>query len=53
MKRLLHAIAHLFRFYTGTVETWWREDGMLMIGFKCDVCGKISGVHESPFGTRR
>lgn len=53
MTRLLHTLAHWFGWNHGTVESWWRKDGTLMIGFRCSGCGRISGVHESVFGTRR
>lgn len=46
MNRLTHWIAHKFGLNTGQVVTRWDSD-RLMIGFRCDVCGDISGEHES------
>lgn len=46
MRRLIHWVAHKFGSNTGEVTTWWQGD-KLMIGFRCDGCGKVSGAHES------
>ena len=46
MGRLTHWIAHKLGTNTGEVATWWDGD-RLMIGFRCDGCGKVSGAHES------
>ena len=40
-----HRITHLFGWNTGRVVSWW-DDTRLMIGFRCDGCGDIQGVHE-------
>lgn len=46
--RLIHWVAHLFGWNTGQVYSWWDANtGKLMIGFRCDKCGDIQGVHES------
>lgn len=50
---MFHKIAHLLRWNYGRVKTWWRDDGQLMVGFECSKCGKLSGVHESYFGTKK
>jgi len=42
---MVHWIAHLFHWQRGTVETWW-DGNKLFVGFKCSVCGKISGIAE-------
>jgi hypothetical protein len=47
MTRLLHRLAHYLGLTTGRVETWRRRDGTLMVGFRCDGCGKLTGVHPS------
>lgn len=41
---ITHAIAHLFRLNHGRVETFWRH-GELFVGFRCDTCGRLQGVH--------
>lgn len=46
---LLHWIEHLFGWNTGVVYSWWDGD-RLMIGFRCNGCGDIQGVHESRIG---
>lgn len=46
MGELLHRLAHLLGLTTGTVETWW-DGNKLMVGFKCSGCGLVSGTHES------
>lgn len=46
IERLIHWLAHKLGSNTGEVTTWWRGD-VLMIGFKCHGCGKVSGAHES------
>lgn len=44
--RLVHRISHWLGWNTGTIETWW-EGERLMVGFKCGGCGKLQGIHES------
>jgi hypothetical protein len=46
--KLIHWIAHLFGWNHGKVYTWW-DGNTLMIGFRCDGCDTISGVHKSTF----
>ena len=46
MSRLLHKLAHFFGWNTGDVYVFWHGE-RLMVGFKCDGCGKMQGVHES------
>lgn len=46
MRPVLHWLAHRFGYNTGEVATWW-EGKRLMVGFRCDGCGEISGIHES------
>lgn len=48
MKRLAHWIAHRFGWNHGYVETWTRNDGTLMVGYRCKGCGKLSGIHPFP-----
>lgn len=45
IKKLLHKIAHLLWWNHGNVETWY-EGEIMMIGFRCIECGKLSGVQE-------
>jgi hypothetical protein len=46
VKMLLHWLVHRLDLNQGYVETWW-DEGRLMVGFKCDGCGRIQGAHES------
>lgn len=49
-KKLLHEISHKLSMNTGVVELWWEETKpmpSLMVGFRCDKCGRLSDVHES------
>jgi hypothetical protein len=46
MNKLTHWIAHKFGWNTGEVAVFWRG-ARLMVGFRCDGCGTLSGVHES------
>lgn len=41
--RLMHRLAHWFRWNVGCVETWWVTD-CLWIGLRCE-CGALSGIH--------
>lgn len=41
-----HLLEHILGVNHGTVECWWETD-ILMVGFKCNECGRIDGVHES------
>jgi hypothetical protein len=44
-----HWLAHRLEWNEGHVVTWWAGP-RLMVGFRCDGCGQLSGVHASPFG---
>jgi hypothetical protein len=44
---MFHWIKHLLKINTGKCHSWW-NDGKLMMSFKCDGCGKLSGIHEVP-----
>lgn len=46
-----HRLAHWTGWNEGTVKVWWKC-GKLMVGFKCAVCGKLSGIHESVTNTK-
>lgn len=47
LHKFRHWIAHLFGCNYGHVETW--HDGQtLMVGFRCNRCGKLSGEHPLP-----
>lgn len=55
LKRFLHAMEHRLGNNSGTITSWWEGDSKnerLMIGFKCDTCGRLSGVHESVISQR-
>jgi len=40
---------YLTGWYLGHVETWWGDDGILRVGFKCDTCGKMGGHAKTLF----
>lgn len=45
---MFHFLAHLFGWSLGRVYTWRESDtGHLMVGFRCDTCGRIDGAHRS------
>lgn len=45
---IIHALAHLFGWNLGRVYTWRESDtGSLMVGFRCDKCGRIDDAHRS------
>jgi hypothetical protein len=49
MRRICHRLTHTLGTNTGQVETWWEPDpcsGKLMVGFRCDGCGKLESVDE-------
>lgn len=46
MKALLHRFAHLLRLNYGTVEAW-HEGEVLMVGYRCDGCGKMMYSHRA------
>jgi hypothetical protein len=41
-----HWVAHRLGWNYGHVESWL-DGERLMIGFRCDTCGSLTGVHES------
>lgn len=53
--RPFHRIAHWLGWNRGMVETWWTHgylqhpDNRLMVGFRCDGCGKLSRVHDESY----
>lgn len=44
---MIHWLAHLFGWNYGRVETW-HEGQHVMAGFRCSVCGKLSGKMTVP-----
>lgn len=46
--RWLHRLAHWTGWNGGRVVTWWSTypGRYLMVGFRCDGCGEVSGIHE-------
>lgn len=45
MRTLLHWLAHKVGWQYGTVVTRWEND-KLIVGFRCDTCGKVEGECE-------
>jgi len=43
-RRMRHRLAHFLGLNGGHVETYWDENGVLWVGFRCDGCGELS--HE-------
>ena len=46
MFKILHAISHWLGMTTGMVCSRWRN-GVVEIGFRCDGCGRVSGIHKT------
>jgi len=46
LRKITHRVAHLLGWNYGDIETWWTGE-KLMVGFRCDGCGKLSGVHRA------
>lgn len=49
-KKILHELAHKLSANPGVIEIWWEEAGpeqVLMVGFRCDKCDRLTDVHES------
>jgi hypothetical protein len=44
---MIHWLIHKLGLQRGTIETWWDDEGHLMIGYQCSTCGKIDGAHRS------
>ena len=44
IRRLLHCLAHRLRLNLGYPITWRRWDGVLMAGFRCKGCGKVTMI---------
>lgn len=42
---ILHRLAHLFGVNSGRVHSW-HEGEKIMVGFRCEGCNTIEGVHE-------
>lgn len=56
LRRWRHRMAHRVGWHQGQVVTWWSPDGRIMIGYRCDTCGALSGVHAfvpTPHGGRK
>jgi hypothetical protein len=49
---MMHRIAHWFGWNTGVPYAWWDGD-RLMMGFFCNGCGSLRGIHETPNSMRR
>lgn len=47
IRKIRHQIAHLFGLNYGHVESWYKEE-TLMIGFRCTGCGKLLDAHPAP-----
>lgn len=46
-----HWLKHKLNRHDVDIETWLRQDGEVMIGYRCAECGKLEGIH--PFYARR
>lgn len=44
---MMHRLAHWLGWNRGWVVTALDQRGTVWIGFKCSVCGRISGIHAS------
>lgn len=42
--KILHKIAHMLQLNCGKVETFYDDNGRLMVGFRCSVCGELGDV---------
>lgn len=42
-----HRVAHWLGWNLGTVVSALDRQGTVWIGFKCDACGKVSGIHAT------
>lgn len=42
-----HRLVHWFGWNGGTVVTWRSRSGRLMVGFRCDRCGELAGIHPA------
>lgn len=48
--KITHKVAHLLGWYKGYVYTWIDSNTeKIMVGFKCSICGDISGIEETRF----
>lgn len=47
MKRLLMWLKHKLKTNTGKPETFYNDDGDMMVGFRCE-CGELHDTHEVP-----
>ena len=39
-----HWLMHKLMWNRGTIETWYSNEGWLMVGFVCDKCGQKGGI---------
>jgi hypothetical protein len=44
---LLHRLAHLLHWQLGHVVSAFDKHGTLWMAFKCQRCGKVTGIHAS------
>lgn len=44
MKKIIHKIAHLLGWNEGRIVSATMDE-KVVIGFRCDFCGEVSGVH--------
>ena len=42
-----HWLAHRLGWNEGDIETHWWGD-RVVVWFRCDGCGKVSGIHKAP-----
>jgi hypothetical protein len=53
VKRLLHLLSHRLGWNMGRAYFWHRPDGVQMVGFKCETCGKIELIQPMWSSYRR
>lgn len=41
-------LKHRLGWNRGIVETWTARCGRVMVGFRCDDCGQLHGIHPVP-----
>jgi hypothetical protein len=42
-------VTHRFGWQKGQVTSWTRNDGVVMVAFRCNSCQQLSGIHPAGF----
>ncbi len=53
---IFHRFSHWFGWFHSTTEVWTESSSrgeVWMVGYRCEECGEIYGVHETLTGARR